>query len=214
MSYYYIDKEDVGQKNPDLPLNFTKTASTPTHSPLAFKLHNHDIFEVSVVTLGTFSVVVDGEKYHLRASDAVVIHPFALHEGYFEHEEGEYITLTCNLNALLSFGVNLRALKSSLLRSETVFVPIVRSTDRFAKEIAQHMLQGYEALAQDTHGGRLRACARDRAGKRRYLGRVRRVDTPIADDTCYRTKNGVSVRFTRTDAFSFYKGETTRENER
>ena len=71
MSYYYIDKEDVGQKIPDLPLNFTKTASTLTHSSLAFKLHNHDIFEVSVVTLGTFSVVVDGAKYHLRAGDAV-----------------------------------------------------------------------------------------------------------------------------------------------
>ncbi len=158
MSYYYIEKAEAKHVSTGLPLNFSKNSQKDSEEKIAFRLHNHDIFEISTVLSDTLSFSLDGKSYDAGVGDVVISNPFVLHEGIWRGTSCEYVTLTCNLSSLFGFcGEQMRSIVSKLLSSELAFKPIIRHTEPRANEIYKHMKYGYEALKQGSPFGKCEA---------------------------------------------------------
>ena len=62
-----------------------------TGSAATFELHRHPEMELSFCLSGGYSVIIDGETYHLQAGDLALIPPMAAHE--FLSGEGRRMTV-------------------------------------------------------------------------------------------------------------------------
>ena len=82
MSYYYKKKESVDSALQRI-VNFTLTSSKNADDINPFALHNHDIFELSAVTMGRLDVSIDEAVYELSEGDIIIANPMAnLFVGY------------------------------------------------------------------------------------------------------------------------------------
>ena len=152
MSYYYKAKPIDNSTDFTVPkiVNYTYTSSLNFKGTEAFYMHNHDIFELSVITKGKMDMQVDAVIYEASEGDIIVINPYELHSGkWYEGVECEYKTLTCNLNSLLFSGFGgMKSEIQNLLTSKYGFKNKISSSDSFAAEITNHIKQAYAAKSK------------------------------------------------------------------
>ena len=149
MSYYYIEKKKSSKAGTSSPriVNYTRSEYTPSDSNVAFKLHNHDIFELTVVTEGSFTEIVDGIAYKLHEGDIIIANPYELHEGELSfNTRCVYLTLTCSLESFLFSRLGgMSGEIQELLSSRYGFKTRITANEPFAKEIVRHIKCAYES---------------------------------------------------------------------
>ena len=150
MSYYFIE---ASKNTPSYSLNlrsivnYTHTRSQNSKDEIAFKMHNHDIFEVTAIEKGTMIIKIDEVSYELCEGDIIIANPYELHEGKWRSGvECEYTTLTCPLNSFLYSGFGgMKDEINDLLASKCGFKTKISASEPFAKEITNHIKDAYVA---------------------------------------------------------------------
>ena len=158
MSYYFKEKRAESSASQRI-VNFTLTSSKNADDIIPFALHNHDIFELSAVTMGRLDVSIDEAVYELSEGDIIIANPYELHEGKRHGEsEYEYITMTCPINTLLFSSLGgMKTEIGDLLSSRSGFKTKIGKDEPNAKRIAELMKRGYEATKKDGAVGKCSA---------------------------------------------------------
>ena len=157
MSYYFIEK--ASPKGNALPVHFMKKHRSSEPGESAFKLHNHDVLEISAVTRGNVTFLLDGKAYSLSAGDVSVCNPYVLHEGRWQSvSDSEYLTLTLSLPMLMRFdGNGLAERLSDLLAVKSCFNELIPHESPSSPLLCRQLELGYLADQKKTPAGDLEA---------------------------------------------------------
>lgn len=128
-----------------LPINVVLHTDKTSEEP-AIILHNQKSLEINLLIEGEMRFTVDGADYLLRAGDAILCNPYALHSGSFTSHGGvgKFIGFTVSLDCFLAFrGSSLSTSLLALNEQDYRFDVFYPASETRIGEIIRELLEVY-----------------------------------------------------------------------